>query len=57
MPLDAVAGALIIEEWHIKSDLRTGELELSGLRKRQFTEYTEYKECYPYHSSVELIQG
>ncbi|MCL0088829.1 hypothetical protein M1O54_00440 [Dehalococcoidia bacterium] len=48
-PLDAVVGALTMEEWYIKLDPRTGELDLSGLRKREFT---EYKECHPNHSSV-----
>ena len=38
-PLDAVVGALTMEEWYIKLDPRTGELDLSGLRKREFTEY------------------
>ena len=38
-PLDAIIGALTMEEWHIKLDPRTGELDLSGLKKREFTEY------------------
>ena len=38
-PLDAVAGALTMEEWYIKLDARIGELDLSGLRKMEFTEY------------------
>ena len=38
-PLDAIIGALTMEEWVIKLDPRTGELDLSGLRKREFTEY------------------
>lgn len=38
-PLDAMVGALTMEEWYIKLDPRTGELDLSGLRKREFTEY------------------
>ena len=38
-PLDAIVGALTMEEWYIKLDPRTGELDLSGLRKREFTEY------------------
>ena len=37
--LDAVVGALTMEEWYIKLDPRRGELDLSGLRKREFTEY------------------
>jgi len=38
-PLDAIVGTLTMEEWYIKLDPRTGELDLSGLRKREFTEY------------------
>ena len=38
-PLDAIVGALTMEEWYIKLDPRTGELDLSGLRKREFIEY------------------
>jgi hypothetical protein len=38
-PLDAIIGALTMEEWYIKLDPRTGELDLSGLRKREFIEY------------------
>lgn len=37
--LDAIVGALTMEEWYIKLDPQTGELYLSGLRKRKFTEY------------------
>ena len=37
--LDAIVGALTMEEWYIKLDPRRGELDLSGLRKREFTEY------------------
>jgi len=37
--LDAIIGALTMEEWVIKLDPRTGELDLSGLRKREFIEY------------------
>lgn len=37
--LDAIIGALTMEEWYIKLDPRTSELDLSGLRKREFTEY------------------
>ena len=38
-PLDAIIGAMTMEEWYIKLDPRTGELDLSGLRKREFIEY------------------
>lgn len=37
--LDAVIGALTMEEWWIKLDPQSGELDLSQLRKREFTEY------------------
>ncbi len=37
--LDAIVGALTMEEWYIKLDPRQGELDLSGLRSREFTEY------------------
>jgi len=32
--LDAIIGALAMEEWYIKLDPQGGELDLSGLRKR-----------------------
>jgi hypothetical protein len=38
-PLDAIIGALTMEEWYIKVDPRNGTLDLSGLRKREFTEF------------------
>lgn len=37
--LDVIVGALTMEEWWIKLDPRSGELDLSGLRRREFTEY------------------
>lgn len=37
--LDAIIGATTMEEWYIKVDPQSGELDLSGLRKREFTEY------------------
>ncbi|MBM4465399.1 MAG: hypothetical protein FJ014_07605 [Chloroflexi bacterium] len=37
--LDAIVGALIMEEWYIKLHPRRGELDLSEPRKREFTEY------------------
>jgi hypothetical protein len=30
-----------MEEWEIRMDLAKGELDLAGLRKREFTEYRE----------------
>lgn len=38
-PLDLLVGALTMEEWYIKLDPQKGELDLSGLRRREFTEY------------------
>ena len=37
--VDAIIGALTMEEWYIKLDPRSGTLDLSGLRKREFTEF------------------
>lgn len=37
--LDAIVGALTVEEWYIKIDPQKCELDLSGMRKREFTEY------------------
>ena len=37
--LDALVGALTMEEWYIKLDPQKGELDLSALRNREFTEY------------------
>lgn len=38
--LDALVGALTMEEWYIKLDPQRGELDLSGLRRREFTEFS-----------------
>ena len=37
--LDALIGALTMERWEIKLDPKTGELDLEGLRPREFTEF------------------
>ena len=37
--LDAIVGALTMEEWYIKLDPQKAEVDLSALRKREFTEY------------------
>jgi len=37
--LDAIIGARTMEQWEIKLDPRTGELDLEGLRRREFTEF------------------
>lgn len=39
--LGAIIGATAMEEWEIRMDLAKGELDLAGLRKREFTEYQE----------------
>ena len=37
--LDAIVGALTMEAWWIKLDPKAGTLDLTQLRKREFTEY------------------
>lgn len=37
--LGAIIGATAMEEWEIRLDLARGELDLTGLRRREFTEY------------------
>lgn len=37
--LDALVGALTMERWEIRLDPKTGELDLEGLRRREFTEF------------------
>jgi hypothetical protein len=37
--LDALIGARTMEQWEIRLDPRTGELDLEGLRRREFTEF------------------
>lgn len=37
--IDAIIGALAMEEWWIKPDPKTKTLDLSGLRRREFTEF------------------
>ena len=39
--LGAIIGAAVMEEWEIRMDVAKGELDLAGLRKREFTEYQE----------------
>lgn len=38
-PLDIIIGATTMERWEIKLEPKTGELDLSGLKRREFTEY------------------
>jgi hypothetical protein len=37
--LDAIIGALTMERWEIRLDPKTGQLDLEGLRRREFTEF------------------
>jgi hypothetical protein len=37
--LDAIVGARSMEQWELRLDPKTGELDLEGLRRREFTEY------------------
>lgn len=39
--LDAIIGAITMEEWHIRPDPRSGTLDLEGLRRRDYIEYGE----------------
>jgi len=37
--LDIIIGARTMEQWEIRLDPKTGELDLEGLRRREFTEF------------------
>ncbi|KPJ58783.1 MAG: hypothetical protein AMJ46_13620 [Latescibacteria bacterium DG_63] len=37
--IDAIIGALVMEEWGLTPDPRTGSIDLTLLRKREFTEF------------------
>ena len=39
--IDIIIGARTMERWEMKLDPKTGELDLTGLRRREFTEYQE----------------
>jgi len=39
--LDALIGARTMEQWEIRLDPRTGALDLEGLKRREFTEFTD----------------
>ena len=41
--LDAIIGALTMERWEIKLDPKAGDLDLEGLRRREFTEFLSYQ--------------
>ncbi len=40
--IDVIVGALTMEEWWIKLDPRINEMDLSMLRRREFTELAEW---------------
>jgi len=42
--LDAIIGARTMEQWEIRIDPKRGTLDLEGLRRREFTEFSE-AEC------------
>jgi hypothetical protein len=37
--LDLIIGAKTMEGWEIRLDPKTGEVDLTGLKRREFTEY------------------
>jgi hypothetical protein len=37
--VETIVGATAIEEWEMKIDLAKGQLDLSGLRRREFTKF------------------
>ena len=37
--IGVIVGATVMEEWELRIDLAKGELDLSGLRRREFTEF------------------
>jgi len=39
--LDAIIGALTMEKWEIRLDPKNRQLDLEGLRRREFTEFVE----------------
>jgi hypothetical protein len=39
--LDAIIGALTMEKWEIRLDPKKQEIDLEGLRRREFTEFLE----------------
>ena len=41
--IDALIGALTMEEWEISVNPRDGTLDLSGLKRREFTEFLEFE--------------
>lgn len=41
--LDVLIGALTMERWEIKVDPKSGTLDLEGLRRREFTEFSSMR--------------
>jgi predicted aspartyl protease len=41
--LDAIIGVLTMERWEIRLDPKTGILDLEGLKRREFTEFSFVK--------------
>jgi hypothetical protein len=37
--IDAIIGALAMEKWALTPNPKTGEIDLTALKKREFTEY------------------
>lgn len=37
--VETIVGTTAIEEWEMRIDLAKGQLDLSGLRRREFTEF------------------
>ena len=37
--IDAIIGTLAIEKWVLTPNPKTGEIDLTALRKREFTEF------------------
>jgi hypothetical protein len=37
--IDAIIGVLAMEKWVLTPNPKTGEIDLTALRKREFTEY------------------
>jgi hypothetical protein len=41
--IDAIVGALTMEDWVLIPDPKTGKIDLTVLRKREFTEFKSQK--------------
>ena len=45
--IDVIIGASTMEQWEITPNPKDGTLDLSGLRRREFTEYLGFDGCPP----------